>query len=266
MPADATDQDPGAIPVAKGAEDALGLPPAADKLRGGGDRHAPVLDIQEFLVTSVRTKGPPRAARRAESTAAARAGIDPSQMPMPPAALVAEMEPQQGSPALRRRVRDGAAGGQLSVESLGKADRVCIIDRPVSADCVLHSRSDQRLDKRSCGGTVLPSPACGQEYESRLLFTECVRKCADLDAILASFRSFEADERFAFDNIAMAREVKRLERPILRDPLPQELDRAALFDHEVESEALCRLQDRGFLLLVTEYPLSVDFGRHEQQR
>jgi hypothetical protein len=43
LPADAVDQDPGAIAVAKGAKDALGLPPPADRLRRRGDRHAPLL-------------------------------------------------------------------------------------------------------------------------------------------------------------------------------------------------------------------------------
>ena len=60
--------------------------------------------------------------------------------------------------------------------------------------------------------------------------------------------------------------MKRIERPVLRDALRQEFDSAALLDAEVQVEAFGRLQDRSFLLLVIEDPLSLDLGRHEQQR
>jgi hypothetical protein len=59
--------------------------------------------------------------------------------------------------------------------------------------------------------------------------------------------------------------VERVERPVLRDALRQEFDSAALLDAEVQVEAPGRLQDRSFLLLVIEDPLSLDLGRHEQQ-
>ena len=83
LAADAVDQDAGALSVAKGAQDALGLAPPADKLRRRGDRHPALLDVEKFLVAGITAKNASRPRRGAERAAAARAGIGSRQMPMP---------------------------------------------------------------------------------------------------------------------------------------------------------------------------------------
>ena len=136
LAADAVDQHPGTLSVTKGTKDSLGLAPAADEFSRGGHWHPFLLDVEKFPITRVPAESPLRAARTAEPPAAARAGIDPGHMPMPPAIRLGEMGAQQRSPPLRRSIGDRSAGGQLLVEYLGKSDRIGFVDRAVPADCV----------------------------------------------------------------------------------------------------------------------------------
>ena len=87
---------------------------------------------------------------------------------------------------------------------------------------------------------MLAGAAGRQKNQSRLstLLAKRVGKRGDVYAILASFRRFEADERFAFYDIAVAGEVKRVERPVLRDALRQEFASAALLDKLAELDDL----------------------------
>ena len=64
----------------------------------------------------------------------------------------------------------------------------------------------------------------------------------------------------------MTGEVNRLEGPVLRQALLQELARPALLNGKIEGERLGRLEDRGLLVLVVQRALAFDLGRHEQQR
>ncbi len=79
------------------------------------------------------------------------------------------------------------------------------------------------------------------------------------------FRGFEGDERFAFHDIAVAGEVKRVERPVLRDALRQEFDAPLSSTLRLRSRPFVACRIAGFLLLVIEDALPLDLGCHEQQ-
>ena len=119
---------------------------------------------------------------------------------------------------------------------------------------------------KSRRGAVLPGAAGRQENQFRLLvfLAKSAGKRNDPNQVETPFGLFESEHRVAFDDIPMTGEVKRLKRAVLRDPLSEELDRAAFLDIEVERQPIGRLQNAGFLLLVIEHALSLDFGRHEQ--
>ncbi len=182
LAADAVDQDPGALAVAKRAQDALSLAAPADKLGRRGDRHPALLDVEKFLVARIPAEHAARPPRGAERAAAERAGIGPGQMPMPPAARFGEMGAQQSSAASRRGISDRAASRQLLIKHLGKADRIGVIDRPVPADRVLRRPSGPRTERtrlrpyraRRCGRpTEKPIPAFFPPRQTRRKARRC---------------------------------------------------------------------------------------------
>ncbi len=266
--ADAVDQDAGAFAVTKRAQDALGLAPAADKLGRRRDRHAPLPEVEKFLVAGVMAESAAGPVRRAQRAAALRSDIGSRQMPMPPVIGIGQMGAQQRPPGARRGIRDRTSGCQFPVKDLGKADRVGVIDRSVPADRIRDTRADQRLDKGGRRGAMLAGAAGRQEHQCRLLALLAERRGepGNPGAGAAPFGLFEQQEGAVLVDVAVTGEVQRPERPVLRDALDQEFDGTALFDIEGEIERFGRLQDRTFLLLVVQDALAFDLGSHEQQR
>ena len=85
----------------------------------------------------------------------------------------------------------------------------------------------------------------------------------DPDQIETPFRLFENEHWVAVDGIPMTGRVKRLEAALLRDPLSEELDRAAFLDAEVERQPSAPLvirygeECRGRERLAQPFPRSI---------
>ena len=61
LTAEAVDQNTRTFPITKGAQNALRFAAPADKLGRGGDRHAPLPEVEKFLVAGIPAKDAARA-------------------------------------------------------------------------------------------------------------------------------------------------------------------------------------------------------------
>src|SRR6185312_8129725 len=140
------------------------------------------------------------------------------------------MSPEKNPLRLRGGIRNGPVGGQLLVEGLGKQDRVLVIDRSVPAKSIGNARPYHELREGAHGRPMLRRPASREKHQCGLLrlLAQGLAEGGDGGEIEPPFRAFQSEDRLAFHDVAMTGEVKRLERPVQREPLLQELPRSAL--------------------------------------
>jgi hypothetical protein len=287
------DQD-AALRIAERSQHALDFAPPPDEFRARRHRHAP-LGVEKRLGDTLGRGPPHRQAPRAERAAAMGANVDPSQMPVQTAAPVGRLQAER-LPRHSRRVGDGRARRQFSIEMRREGDRIRVVDRSVPANDVgdrrrepAHKRRREVVPRfgdglallapdaralaaageawgRACAAT-LRRAAGRQNHQRRRLVPEFAQDRAGADASLAALGGLQQQDwaRLLVD-VAVTGKLQRLKGSVDRGQSRfQELERARFLHDDPHLQPLRRVEDRRFLGLVIQFVLAFRRRRHKHQ-
>ena len=229
--AHAVDQHAGRL-VPERPQHRLDGPPPADERRPRRHRHALLFLVEERPLGRRHGAPPRRLAGGTERPPAAGTEIDPRQMPVPAALLVRRPCLQEGPPPFGRSPRHRKAAAKLVIEHRGEGRGVRVVDRAVPAhDIGYDGRQLPREGRRSLA--EFGGAAGRQHHQRRRRRPERLRDVADAGDMQVPFRRFEQQHRVVTaDNIAVAGQMQRLERPLVRrQAVAERRQGTGLLDH-----------------------------------
>lgn len=184
----------------------------------------------------------------------------------------------------RARPRGGMGHGvgqrQLPVERFGIGPGIPVVHRSVppqhmrnpGPDQAAHHRLDRRGHPRHAAGWPglrrdLFSRATGRQEHQRRSVTAAQRagQLSGIDETPPAAIVFQRQQRTTLGvDRAVTGQVQHLERLVVGQATLQRLQRAGLFDQQVQRRAPCGLQDRAFLAFERQYMLAIGRCGHEQ--